>query len=207
MAQLTDLRDDVRTRLGLSSDDGKATDAVVTDFINAALRQISIQLNWEWLYAQETITTVAAQASDTPDATWISSVAMNYKGSQVRYVSPSAFPRWQARKSARPEVYTVMGKAVHWGPTPNAAYDIVHTFVSTETTLSDDTDEPDMPDWAIDYLIVTAAHILAGRLGDFDRQRSIEPEMNRLYNSLLDESRRSREPVRTERRRDHGLYG
>ena len=61
-----------------------------------------------------------------------------------------------------------------------------------------------MPDWAIDLLVLTSAHIAAARLRDRDLQAALKPELDRIMSSIKDEVRRTRSPVEPQHRRDIG---
>ena len=52
--ELSDIRDEVRERLGVSTNDTALSDAILTGLVNAAQRKLSLMHDWPWLIEEDT---------------------------------------------------------------------------------------------------------------------------------------------------------
>jgi hypothetical protein len=204
--QLQVFRPYIYDRLGMANTDNALPSSVLNNIINAALRQLSLEHDWSWLTATDSsFTATAAGTKDyTPHSTWRTT---QYIVVDTDHLLKNKQPADAARYSnfeGYPQFYSIEGGTIRLFPTPDAVYDVRHVFTRTEPLLTGDTDEPLMPDWAIDMLVLTSAHIAAGRLRDRDLQAALKPELDRIMSSIKDEVRRTRSPVEPQHRRDIG---
>lgn len=180
--QLTDLRDAVRQRVGVSSADQLAGDAAVTDLLNSALRRVTMdnKVGWPWLrrdlapstaagietYPFKGGATHALDAALTVDK--VVSVAVAVAQSYVpleRTLLPLLRDNYTfVAGSGVPLAWAPNGRAITFGPVPDAAYTLRVTAVVAEDALVDGTDEPLLPDTFIDLLIDKAAAMLCMRM-------------------------------------------
>lgn len=201
--QLSDIRTEVRYRAGVDSNDAMAGDAVVTAFINSAVREVANMRDWDWNKASETITTVAGTATYSRNAaarttTRVENTTDNYL---LRSTTPKAAARWAGRTTAPLYWYVEAGQLV-LVPTPAAAVNIKHTYLAAETPLVTDFDEPSIPDYAIDLVIIKAAMKLAARMDNTSMHRLLAQDERAAVDSLRDDARRAKGSPRIDARED-----
>ena len=101
-----------------------------------------------------------------------------------------------------PRFWYVEGGSLYLVPTPTSARNYTHVYVATEPTLSLDADEPDIPDYAIDLVVIKAAIMVSARTDNTSLQMLLQQEEKDLLDSFYDEARRSRGSVVPQTRRD-----
>lgn len=197
--QLSDIRTRVRERLGLTSADASVSDAILTQFINAANRKLAVMHDWPWLVKTDTTwtATVSGTIAYTPAADWRKTIyvvmdtdqLLTYKQPQdaARLAGVQGYPLWYTTKNAKIEVY----------PKPDAAYTISHVYIAEVADLSNDTDTPEIASaaaeqWAVDALIEYAALLVAIRLKDYELFQMIREEWARTIAFIQDEVRKSK---------------
>lgn len=203
--ELSDMRTAVRHRAGIDAADGMATDAVLDGFINGAIRQFAMMQDWDWNWASETINTVAGTDiyARAADARKTDIVANTTTGDTLGQVSKrQGLSYTDLGRTGPPRFWYVQGGQLHIVPIPDRTYALKHIYVATEPTLSLDTDEPDIPDWAIDIVLVKAAIMVTARTDNTSQQRLLEQEERDLLDNLDDEARRSRGSGSLDSRRD-----
>lgn len=206
--QLSDMRTAVRERAGLDSNDAMVPDTVVTGFINGALRQVAMMQDWDWNWSSETINTVVgtdtyARAADARKTDVVSNTTT---GDVLRQVSKRlGLDYTDLGRTGPPRYWYVQGGQLVIVPIPDQVYALKHVYVATEPTLVNDTDEPDLPDWAIDIVLVKAAIMVTARTDNTSQQRLLEQEERDILDSLDDEAKRSRGSVAIDRRTDWRL--
>jgi len=201
--QLTDIRDKARDSAGIDSTDAMAADAVVTSMVNQAVRQVNSLRDWDWLYASETINSVDGTSSYTPAADWRTTVRVtdDADGGKLLRISPDAAARYNQRVAVRPMFWYVEAGSLYLVPTPTSAKAYTHTYIKTETELSADSDEPAIPDWAVDLVIIKVALKLAARTDNTSQFRLLKDEERETMRSLEGEARRARgaQPINSRR--------
>lgn len=200
--QLSDIRTQVRYRYGIATAEAQATDAVLTALINAALRRLTLDRDWDWNTTTETISTVIGTESYARDATCRKTMRLvdTEYGRSLQFVTGNKGARYRNINGV-PAFWWIEGGQLHLAPTPATARDYEHVFQKTETTLSGDTDTPTVPDWAIDAIIAMACLSLARRLGDKDKVRQFTDEVMAWQDSLADDARSAQpNPSRNTRR-------
>lgn len=206
LPDLTDIRVAVRQRLGLSTNDTAISDAILTELVNTALRKISIIHDWPWLVTTDTTltTTVAGTRIYTPASDWRKTQFIIIdEDQQLKPKQPQDIWRYK-QSTGLPVFYSIQGDDLILAPTPDAAYDITHVYIKDITELSADTDEPDVPMWAIDLVIEGAAILGAKRLRDDDLAKEVEREYLKTLKTLQDEVRRTRQLPTPQHRTDIG---
>lgn len=201
--QLQDIRTKARQSAGIDDADAMAADTLVDSMVNQAIRQVSSLRDWDWLYSSETINSVNGTAAYTPAADWRTTVRVvdDADGGMLKRISPDASARYTRRLTLRPLFWYVEGGDLYLSPPPTTARAYTHTYIKTETTLSNDTDEPDIPDWAIDLVIIKVALKLAARMDNTSQFRLLQAEERETMKALEGEARRARgaQPVNSRR--------
>lgn len=207
LPDLSDIRVEVRRRLGLSTNDTAITDTILTSLINAAIRKVNLLHDWPWLV------TTDATLTATVDGTRIYTPASDYRRTlfliagtdqQLRPKQPQDIWRF-AEQEGHPMFYAVQGGQIILAPTPDAVYTLTHVYIKDDTTeLSSDTDEPSVPLWALDLIIEKAAVLGARRLRDDALRREIESEFAQTLQSMRDEVRQTRQLPTPQHRTDIG---
>ncbi len=192
--QLSNIRAEVRLRMGITETDQALTSTVLNTLINAAVRQVNARYEWPWLEARASYTTTAGDAviPETSDGIrkmrWVRKdndeiIYRNYRDT-ADYVNYEGTPVWYTEEGG---VYTLL-------PTPDAAYAVEYGYlVDAETVLSGDTDEPLIPDSSIDLLITRTAVLVARRIRDRELERMFYAEYERMVKDLRDNMAESTE--------------
>lgn len=205
--QLSQIRTRVRQRAGVSTGDSAVTDSVLTDLINDANRKISLLFDWSWLVDVDgdwTSLTAGQRAYPitVPEDEWRKTLILIANGNQqLRPVQPQTVHRY-ANITGSPRFYAVQGTTIYIAPTPDIAYDVFHVYVKEVATLVNDTDVPEIEDWAVDLLIDKAAILVARRLRDSKLRVELESEFAQTLDSMKDEVRRTRQLPKPQHRSD-----
>lgn len=168
---LQDLRDRLRHKVALPSNDQMVPDTDLDISINDGMNAMAADYDWPWLFKGETITTVAGQAAyllpaDHVRTLWVSddTIGQDLIAKQRRDLT-----RWIVIQG-RPYYYSVYGAGIRFGPKPDAVYTFSHTYLQAEPALVDPTDEPLCPDIYSDLIVLYAAIEEATRLKDFTQR-------------------------------------
>lgn len=207
--ELSDVRDEVRERLGLSTNDTAVTNAVLTNLVNAANRKISLLHDWPWLVEEDTDFTALTvgqrkYAVTVPVDEWRKTLFVIVDDDQLMTVKqPQDIHRYQAQ-TGFPYFYAIQGTDIYVAPTPDEAYSILHVYVKAPTVVSADDDVIDVEDWAIDLLIDKTAVLAARRLRDTELRKEMESEYAQTLSDMRDEVRRTRQYPKPKHRTDIG---
>lgn len=202
--ELSDIRTAVRNSYGIAVTDGQAADAVINQFINSALREVTLDRDWDWNELSEDITMVADQSEYARAATARKTVRLVdvSNGRELLQVNPRFAVRYRDQTSTAVYWY-VQGGTIFLVPTPARAGDVYeHIYQGSEAVLALDADAPRMPDYAIDLLITKAVMRLAARLGDTKKYNLAQAEHERVKESLVNDARQATGVPRMLSRRD-----
>lgn len=206
LPDLTDIRTEVRRRIAMSSSDTQLDDTVLTGLVNAAIRKLSLMHDWPWLIATDATwtATVAGTAGYTPASDWRKTLYIVVDDDQLMQLKqPQDIWRY-SQQDGFPLFYTVENGTISLYPNPDAVYNVRHVYVKTETALSNDTDEPLVPLWALDLVIELAAVLAAKRLRDRELAREMEAEFQYNLDSIKDDIRKTRQHPVPKHRTDVG---
>lgn len=199
--QLSDIRDEVRERMGVSPNDGFYSEAKITRLINSANRQIVLDQDWPWLQVNTSVDTTAGTCVLTMPANTRRVVRMSYQNIEVRYFVERVKPDWYDREGA-PRIYTYEGGNWIVYPEPQQVYALDVTYVrQSDNVLSADTDVPLIPDYCIDALISKTCVMLARRERDLDLERNFFGEYMTIMDSMRDEQENTTEGMSPRRTR------
>ncbi len=207
---LDNLRAEVRSRMGLSTNDTALSGDRLAELINAAQRKMSLVHDWPWLIEEDTdftALTIGQQkySVTVPNDNWRKTLNIVIDEDQVlRAVQPAEIFRYldSEAERGRPSVYAISGTDIYFAPAPDQAYSVKHVYVKEVTTMSAGSDLATVEDWAIDALVDLACVQAAKRLRDFEMARMFMEEYALMIESLRDEVRRTRQPVKPRRRTD-----
>jgi len=191
--ELSQIRTEVRDRVGIDAQDAMATDATLNRMINAALREVANMRDWDWQTVEEEISLSVGVNKYDRGYLARSSTRLSYEsnGDNLRLVTPRAAAAYQ-RYSGPPQVWYVQAGQLVVYPTPTKVDTLIHTYMSAEEALEQDDDEPLVPDYAIDLVIVKAALKVAARTDDTSKYQLLSAAEADIVSSLIDEARRSK---------------
>jgi hypothetical protein len=201
--QLSDIRTNVRYAAGVDTTDAMATDATLNYLINAAIREVNNLRDWDWAKASEVITTVVDQKAYARAATCKKTTRLEdvVDGNGMRSITPAGASRYNDNAGQSAFYFVEAGK-INLLPIPDSIRTYNHYFISTETALSADGDEPLVPDHAIDLVIIKAAIQVAARTDNTSQYRLLVPQERSREAALQDEARSSKASPQINSRRD-----
>ena len=201
--ELDDIRNEVRIRAGVDGQDAMAADSILTSLVNASIREVANMRDWDWLVASETINTVVDTDAYARDALAKTTIRVEdvARGELLRIVTPRAAARYNDI-SGRPVFWHVEAGQLVLVPTPSEVRAIKHVYIRMETALSGDTDEPLVPDYAINLVIVKAALRVAARMDNTSQYRLLADEERDVTYALQNEVRRGKGAPTIDSRRD-----
>lgn len=174
---LEQMRDSVRTRLGVPENENFYFAQQLDDLINEALQTISAEGDWAWLQTTETIPTVAGTRFYTPNANWEKTKALSIEGfDAMAYLDLQEIRNWPDEVSDVPMFYTVYQEQLYLAPTPSAVYNMRHDYLRSEPRLVDNSDAPIMPTLYHYSILAMAVHLAHLRAGDLPRAQAARQE-------------------------------
>jgi hypothetical protein len=201
--QLSTIRSEVRTAAGFDANDANASDTQLNSLINRALRNINGMRDWDWRKASETINTVVDQQEYARNSRAARTVRVEdvEQGYTLLMSTPSNTTRYQDFRG-RPAFWYVEAGQLVLTPKPSEVRAIKHVYLRSELTLSGDTDEPMVPDDAIDMVIVQAAVYLLDRTDDTSQRRLLKDQLDELIDTQDKNTRRAKGSPVVHTRRD-----
>lgn len=206
MTALSALRSSVYLRTGLETDDAFFPAATVDAFINASLQQMSTFHRWPWLEKVDTTftATVVGQSAYTPAADWRTTRRLQIDATDLELRTPRDMAQY-ANNNGRPYFYYIEAEEIYLVPTPSTVKAVTHVYTATEPALSDDSDEPLLPNEYADLLVVMASRIVSLRKRDLEMYTMLTSERNDWLAHMRDDVRRSAAPSRLKARNDWGM--
>lgn len=202
--QLVEIRTAVRERLGIDVNDAMAVNAVLTNIVNSAVRELNLMADWDWLKHEHVFATVPNQMTYTPPADWRATVRVAASnGNPLELRSPTDIMRLRTHVGI-PKFYTVERGLLSLLPVPDLVENFHHTYIRTEPALVVDGNMPLCPGWMIDAIIVKAARKLCTRINNPGLLRQLQEEEALIMTGIRDEARRSRASMRVRARGDWG---
>lgn len=205
---LANLREQVRHWTGLNANDTKATDAILDTLINSAIRTMSVEQNWDWHKAEETIAVTAGDGEYARHATCRSSERLidvtNGINRPLKLVSPTNLERYRGY-TGTPAWWAVERNMLLIAPIPTTSMTLRHVYLAADVIMTDSSWTLSTPDWAVDLVVIRAATAVATRLDNTSLQRLLKDKERTIMASLENDAARSRPPLVIERRRDWGV--
>lgn len=183
----------VRRTLGLAELDTAALPvAVVLSAINDALKSISAEWEWHWLFATETASTTADDNTVAIPDGYLRTIYFSIDGraplgerSLADLVDPD-------EASAEPLSFALAGANFHLWPTPATAESYTHVYFRSEPALAVDGDVPLLPDVYSPWLVAEAALRLAFRTNSPAKYAILKEEAGDWRSKAVREAKRNR---------------
>jgi hypothetical protein len=201
MAQLSDIRTEILETAGLAADDARFPDTTMNRIVNRALRQITSEAEWPWNQTSETINTAADTQEYTPASGWSKTIRLQYENRDL-HEYPSQDAAQYQNASGVPVGFYIEEDQIHLVPTPDGVYAVTHIYQSVESALSGDSDEPNLEDRYLDWLVQTALVQVAQRLRDVDLYSLADRERRQWRQRAIDDRRRSSQTAIPQARND-----
>lgn len=204
---LGQLRDAVRRRVPITETDTQLGYEIIDEFINTALRQVSVEHNWPWLLDTQTITTTASDDTYNVDADFLTTKTISENSSDLvlRNMALQDILEIPETTTDRPQFYVIDREQVVIRPVPDGVYTLTHYFYRMEPALSGDSSQPFIP-YAYDEGVVEYATYLCLRMKREDQRavlslKAYQDWVRRTADNLVE----SREPKAPRVRRGGGL--
>lgn len=195
---LEELRDAVRVRLGVPAIDTFFQDPQLDDLVNEALQVFSLEEDWPWLQATETINTVAGTRFYTPlDPLWARTKALSIQGfDALSMLSLQEIRNWPDDIRDVPVYYTLYMEQLYLAPAPSAIYALRHDYYKFEPVLNTPTDIPIVPAIYHFAIIAYAVHLAHLRSGDLARASAARQEYDAWLKRVQDNRRDFSSPMK-----------
>lgn len=195
--QLTDIRTAVRTHYGLADSDALATDTVLTALINSSLRRIATEQDWPWLEAVST-KTVTPLDNDITDTDVRRMLYIEHDdGARIPHLNRRSTTKYRGTATGKPCVFTEFASTFTVYPLPDKDYVLTYGYIlDTEPTLVGDTDEPLLPNRAIELLISDVCLLVSRRKSEERREGIFYSERQKYINQVKEDLVRTYEGQR-----------
>lgn len=194
---LAQLRDAIRVRLGVATNDSFYGTATLNDLANEALQAISTEMDWPWLTDSTTFATVGGTATYALPATSVSTLQLIIDGyAPMNLRSIQEIRTWPVVDRGVPSEYTIHDEQIVLRLVPDGIYTVIHDFVRFEPALTQDSDEPLMPEQYHFAIVHMAAALAFERSGDVRRHESALQGYSRWLIRMRDNARRSKQLMR-----------
>lgn len=207
---LAEIRNSIRVRLGVASNDAFYTNEVLTDIVNEGLYAMCMEADWPWLQVSTTFSTAAGTQAYTPPASWVRTKALtpDEGADSLVLLSLIEIREFGDEEEDRgfPRYYTVWDEDILIAPVPDEIYTIKHDYIRTEDQLDQDNDTPILPvQWH--YALV---HLCAGiaqlRQNETQRWEAEMKNYEKWLERMHDNRRRSSANLRVRVRPGSQLY-
>lgn len=206
------LRDAIRLRVGMLSDDQLGTDANLNDLINQALHAIELEAaaGWPWQLYRGTFPTVVGTEEygfATIDATntimRIGSLRLLIDGGYEAELAAMGYSDlvsyFATTQQATPEAYAVVGRTVVLRPIPSAVYTVKFSATKAEPDLSADSGAggtPILPATFHNAIVEQAAYLWYRRSNNSDQANVAKAELTHILSRMLGYAREQAGPGR-----------
>lgn len=193
--QLGEFREQVYARAGISSDNANIPPDVVDRFINAALRKASTRFDPFWL---ETSASLSVTAGTYEYA--LSLLTSFHKLSRIQdseynvliSIGKQELTRHLSYSPQRPRYYAVEEQKIKLAPIPAENATLTVIYYRLEDALTDESDEPLLPDQYADWLVCEAAIYAAQKERDMDMVAMLSRERDDWVKETRNDIRQQR---------------
>jgi hypothetical protein len=198
VGDLSDLDSRLLSRGSFNQDDTGLTGNVRRSFINAALKQISNERDWPWLFTTATIATVAGTAAYAHPTGYVrtDSIFEPSTGDGLDERQIEELDRITARD--RPTFWCSYGTTTVLGPVPDGVYTLTHRYVRAEPLLTDDDDAPLIPNAFDEGTVEWACYLAHTFARQYDKAQEASARYNAWLKATYDNVRRGRRPLRVQ---------
>jgi len=184
---IAEVRNLVRTHIGITANDRGVTDEVLDVLINSALRRVTVEADWPWL--EDTYDYIAEAGQDVLEEPVVGVRRVRWVRHQDRelsFVNYRDVPDFYGA-SGEPWAFTEDAGVYYLLPTPDREYEITYgLIVDLDDELSGE-DETYVPDYAIDMLVSQTCLLVSRRLRERDQEKVYYSEYMRAVARLKDE--------------------
>lgn len=195
---LTDLQGRVQSRGSFNTSDVGLTAAKLTEFINAALKQISAERDWPHLFTTETITTAAADSTYTLPAGHIRTDAIVDPTTGDTLIERQIEELDRITGAGRPMFWAAYGTEIVVKPIPDGVYTLTHRYVRSETALSAGGDLPLLPRHMDEGVVEWATMLAHTFTRELDKAAEAGARYNAWLKATVDNVLRGRRPRRVQ---------
>lgn len=195
---LTDLLARVLNRGSFNSADTGLTSTVHTAHINAALKQISNERDWPWLFTTATINTVAGTATYAHPTGYVRTDSIFEPATGIILQERQIEELDQYTASDRPLLWCSYGTNIVLGPKPDDVYALTHRYVRVEPLLTTGSDLPLIPNAFDEGVVEWATYLGQTFTRQFDKAQEAAARYNAWLKTTLDNVRRGRRPLRVQ---------
>jgi hypothetical protein len=193
MANLMQLRQSVRARLGVGVNDNFVTDELIDSHINIAVQTIEAEGLWPWQERRVTLTTTANVEELALPTDWSRNRALKHQLNEIHHVVPYDLDRY--RGSGVPSHYSIIGNKMLLGPTPSSAMEVTLYYYKTPAYLAEDRSTPELPARYYPAVIAKAAELMSIREDDRASAGSHLAEYLQWTNRMRRENRTTSRPA------------
>lgn len=196
--RVSGIRARVMARTGIdSTDQGLATN-VLNDFINEANLQIADVHDWPWRITQTTFPTIAGVGTYTLPANHLRTRTL--KIAQARPMAQRNLLDLETlfyddQAVGQPTDYALEGAELLLRAVPDAIYNVSHRYLMFEPALTQDQDEPLMPEQFQTSIVELASALAFRRIGNFEAAAVAQAAFEGWLLKMHDKVRRSRQTV------------
>ncbi len=192
---------------GYNSSDPLLDPTTLTRLVNAALKQLSTEYDWPWLYTEGTISVVVDTTDYAVPSLWTRTKWLFIEEDELKFRSPKQLQRLIGDTTnvlkEQPLYYTIKGDThIRFGPIPDTSYTADHAYFTQEAALVDDGDQPLLDDAYDDFLVMYVVKKLAMRKGKVQDLNVARSEISGWDKRIKDNVRRSSALPMIHHRRD-----
>ena len=193
---LGELREAVRRRVPVQANDTVLTYEVIDEFLNVALRQVSVEHNWPWLLDTQTVTTASGDGDYDVEVDYLATrtVSENSTDLVLRHKNLRDILEYSDSVTGRPTYYVVTAESMKLRPVPDGVYTLTHYFYRMEPRLAGDLAKPLIPFGYDEGVILYATHLCLLFRGETDRATATLNSYGKWLDRVADNSAESREP-------------
>lgn len=185
------LRNAVRTRIGVPTSDAFYTDEVLSDLVNEALQVVSSENDWPWLETSTTFALVGGTATYDPPADWVRTRSLCIDGyDAMEWRSLIELREWPSTITDVPRYFNVNAEQITLRPVPASADTVTHDYYKNDQTLVTDSDVPLMPAQFRYAIVAYAVHLAFMRAGDVQRALAASADYAAWLKRMTDNRRR-----------------
>lgn len=193
---LIQLRQMVRSRIGVPASDRFQDPTEIDAAINLAVDTVESEQRWPW---QERVTTATLTAGDPlmpMPSDWASSRALFIDDSELVNIAVADLYRRPLTPQAQPDVWALVNDEISVRPVPDTAHVVTHIYYRAHTALTADEHALDMPDRHAVAVVAKAAEHLSIREDDRSAAAAHLAEYMTAIARMRRDVRRSTGPTR-----------
>lgn len=193
---LSQLRQMVRSRIGVPTSDRFQDSTEIDAAINLAVDTVESEHRWPWQERATTATLTAGDPEMPMPSDWASSRVLFIEDAELVNVAPADLYRRPLTPQAQPDVWAIINGTIYVRPTPDDAHVVTHMYYRAHSALENDSDTIDMPDRFAVAVVAKAAEHLSIREDDRSSAAAHLAEYMTTIARMRRDVRRSTGPMR-----------